>query len=99
VLRVWNNNVSHNLEGVLEAIHAALYGSRTAEARELKHFRLHQAGRHTNHGAPTLPLQGRVERLVEPSGIYCAYLKWHATICPGRTSRSAGDSTRQRSTA
>jgi hypothetical protein len=27
------------------------------------------------------------------------YRRWHATICPGMTSRSAGDSTRQRSTA
>jgi very-short-patch-repair endonuclease len=39
VIRFWNNDVLHNMEGVLETIYAALYGAREAGARPLKHNR------------------------------------------------------------
>ena len=39
VLRFWNNDITNNLEGVLEMIYAALYGSRDAEVSPLKHLR------------------------------------------------------------
>jgi very-short-patch-repair endonuclease len=39
VLRFWNNDITQNIRGVLEVIYAALYGSRDAEPRKLKHSR------------------------------------------------------------
>jgi very-short-patch-repair endonuclease len=39
VLRFWNNDITKNLDGVLETIYGALYGSRDAEAAPLKHLR------------------------------------------------------------
>ena len=39
VLRFWNNELTENMQGVLEAIHAALYGSRDSEPTLLKHKR------------------------------------------------------------
>ena len=39
VLRFWNNDVTNNLDGVLETIYAALYGSRHAETPLRKHLR------------------------------------------------------------
>jgi very-short-patch-repair endonuclease len=39
VLRFWNNELIENMEGVLEAIHVALYGSRNSDATALKHKR------------------------------------------------------------
>ncbi|WP_335341056.1 endonuclease domain-containing protein [Rhodoplanes sp. Z2-YC6860] len=39
VLRFWNNDITNNLEGVLETIYAALYGSRDANPTPLKHLR------------------------------------------------------------
>jgi very-short-patch-repair endonuclease len=39
VLRFWNNDIRTNLDGVLEAIHGALYGSREAEPMPLRHAR------------------------------------------------------------
>ena len=39
VLRFWNNDITQNTEGVLEAIYSALYGSRSALPRVLKHRR------------------------------------------------------------
>ena len=39
ILRFWNNEISENLAGVLDVIHAALYGSRDAEPRVLTHSR------------------------------------------------------------
>ena len=39
VLRFWNNDVTNNLDGVLETIYAALYGSRDANPTPLKHQR------------------------------------------------------------
>src|SRR5438445_13761727 len=39
VLRFWNNDLTENIQGVLETIHAALYGSRDADALLLTHER------------------------------------------------------------
>jgi very-short-patch-repair endonuclease len=39
VLRFWNNDLIQNIQGVLETIHAALYGSRDCDAIMLKHKR------------------------------------------------------------
>jgi very-short-patch-repair endonuclease len=39
VIRFWNNDLAHNMDGVLETIYAALYGSRDAEPSRLKHDR------------------------------------------------------------
>jgi very-short-patch-repair endonuclease len=39
VIRFWNSDIGGNLNGVLEAIYAELYGSRDAEAAALKHER------------------------------------------------------------
>ena len=46
VLRFWNNEVSQNLAGVLDVIHAALYGSRDTEPRALTHTRQPRAEVH-----------------------------------------------------
>ncbi len=46
VLRFWNNDVSQNLAGVLDVVHAALYGSRNAEPRALTHTRQPRAEVH-----------------------------------------------------
>jgi very-short-patch-repair endonuclease len=39
VLRFWNNDLTRNMDGVLEAIYAAIYGSSSAEPAPLKHQR------------------------------------------------------------
>jgi len=39
VLRFWNNDVTRNPAGVLDVIYAALYGTRDAEPKMLKHRR------------------------------------------------------------
>jgi very-short-patch-repair endonuclease len=39
VIRFWNNDVTQSLSGVLDVIYAALYGSRDAEPKTLKHRR------------------------------------------------------------
>jgi very-short-patch-repair endonuclease len=39
VLRFWNNDLTTNMDGVLEAIYAAIYGSPSAEPLRLKHQR------------------------------------------------------------
>jgi very-short-patch-repair endonuclease len=39
VLRFWNNDLTENLDGALETIYAALYGSRDAQPVTLKHER------------------------------------------------------------
>jgi very-short-patch-repair endonuclease len=46
VIRFWNNEVNRNIRGVLEAIHAELYGSLDADAVELKHERQRRASGH-----------------------------------------------------
>jgi very-short-patch-repair endonuclease len=43
VLSFWNNELSENIKGVLEAIHAALYGSRDSDVMTLKHKRRSKA--------------------------------------------------------
>lgn len=39
IIRFWNNEVLSNIDGVLDTIQAALYGSRESEATLLKHKR------------------------------------------------------------
>src|SRR6266545_305997 len=39
VLRFWNNDVTQNIQGVLETVHAALHGSRDVDAGVLTHER------------------------------------------------------------
>jgi very-short-patch-repair endonuclease len=39
VLRFWNNEITRNIEGVLDVIYAALYGSRESEPHIFKHMR------------------------------------------------------------
>jgi len=39
VIRFWNKDLAHNMDGVLEMVYAALYGSRDAEPTPLKHNR------------------------------------------------------------
>jgi hypothetical protein len=39
VVRVWNNEITHNIDGVLEKIYTEIYGSPHAESTLLKHVR------------------------------------------------------------
>ena len=39
VLRFWNNDVAKDMDAVMEAIYAAIYGSSSAEPAPLKHRR------------------------------------------------------------
>ncbi|MGA7790378.1 MAG: endonuclease domain-containing protein [Xanthobacteraceae bacterium] len=39
VLRFWNNDIISNMDGVMEAIYAALYGSPSAQPMALRHRR------------------------------------------------------------
>jgi very-short-patch-repair endonuclease len=39
VLRFWNNDIGKNIDGVMEAVYAALYGSLSATSVALKHRR------------------------------------------------------------
>ena len=39
VIRIWNNEIIQNIDGVLEKIYAEIYGSRDAESVLLKHLR------------------------------------------------------------
>jgi hypothetical protein len=72
VLRFWNNDLTSNIEGVLETIHAALYGSRDYNAVVLTHERRRSksASRHPTPPAcggrpsPSRALQGRVTECV-----------------------------------
>jgi very-short-patch-repair endonuclease len=45
ILRFWNNEISQNILGVMDVIYAALYGSREAQSRVLKHARHKRAAR------------------------------------------------------
>jgi len=45
VLRFWNNEITQNIFGVMDAIYAALYGSSEAQSRVLKHMRHKRATR------------------------------------------------------
>ena len=57
VIRFWNNDLTQNMDGVLETVYAALYGSRDAEPEPLKHRR--QRRRH--------PTPARFARRPSPS--------------------------------
>jgi len=57
VIRFWNNEITENIDGVLDTIHAAVYGSRDTEPRRLKHER-----RIKSHPTPA-----RVARRPSPS--------------------------------
>ncbi len=46
VIRFWNNDLTHIMDGVLETVYAALYGSRDADMQFLKHKR------HRRHPTP-----------------------------------------------
>jgi len=66
VLRFWNNDVNQNINGVMEMIHAGLYGSREPRGflNILGIVDLLTTKRSPHPGAlraPTLPLQGRVK--------------------------------------
>jgi very-short-patch-repair endonuclease len=39
VIRFWNNEIMSNIDGVMEAIYAAVYGDTNAELQRLKHER------------------------------------------------------------
>ena len=47
VIRFWNNDLTKNLEGVLETIYGALYGSRDSDPFALKHKRRPRGGHPT----------------------------------------------------
>jgi hypothetical protein len=51
VLRFWNNEITQNISGVMDAIYAALYGSREAQSRVLKHER-HKSAAPSNAATP-----------------------------------------------
>jgi very-short-patch-repair endonuclease len=55
ILRFWNNDITQNREGVLDVIHAALYGSRDAEPRALKHNRKRADSADAVHPTPARP--------------------------------------------
>jgi very-short-patch-repair endonuclease len=52
VIRFWNNDIAQNPEGVLDVIYAALYGSRDAEPRTLKHKRKRAGTEDADHPTP-----------------------------------------------
>jgi Protein of unknown function (DUF559) len=45
VLRFWNNDIAKNIDGVMEAIYVAIYGSTSAAPVPLKHRRRWRGGR------------------------------------------------------
>jgi very-short-patch-repair endonuclease len=64
VIRFWNNEISSDIDGVVAAIHAALYGSVDTEPTQLKHRRLRKFLRTSPHPValtradPPLPGEG-----------------------------------------
>jgi len=60
VLRFWNNDITKNIDGVMEAVYAALHGSLSGEPVPLKHKR---RGR---RGASHLPTPARDARRPSP---------------------------------
>ena len=48
VLRFWNNDIAKNIDNVMEAIYAALYGSLAAASEPLKHQRRRRRGVRTS---------------------------------------------------
>ena len=55
VIRFWNNDIVQNIEGVLEVIYAALYGSRDSEPQPLKHERRTRQDHPTPARSPRRP--------------------------------------------
>ena len=53
VIRFWNNDLTANMDGVLEAIYAAIYGSSSAEPVHLKHQRRKRGIGAKTEGHPT----------------------------------------------
>jgi hypothetical protein len=53
VVRFWNNDLVHNIDGVLDVIYGALYGSREADPKRLKHARRRDSGAGSRHPTPT----------------------------------------------
>ena len=51
ILRFWNNDVAENINGVLETIYAALYGSIDSEPVSLRHER-HRGDTTSDHPTP-----------------------------------------------
>jgi very-short-patch-repair endonuclease len=60
VLRFWNNDIAKNIDGVMEAIYSAIYGSTSAPQVPLKHRR-----RGRSHRSP-LPTPARDARHPSP---------------------------------
>jgi very-short-patch-repair endonuclease len=60
VLRFWNNDITKNIDGVMEAVYAALHGSLSGEPVRLKH----QRRRH--RGPSHLPTPARDARRPSP---------------------------------
>jgi very-short-patch-repair endonuclease len=53
VLRFWNNDLTNNMDGVLEAIYAVIHGSSSAEVQPLKHRRRKRAAVSQAESHPT----------------------------------------------
>jgi very-short-patch-repair endonuclease len=64
VLRVWNNDLTSNMDGVLEAIYAAVYGSTSAEPVQLKHERRKRLAQTTAAVRTDGPTPDRLRRSV-----------------------------------
>jgi very-short-patch-repair endonuclease len=63
VLRFWNNDVTTNINGVMEAVYAALYGTSGSEARRLTHRRVARFHPTPARGAdPPPPGEGKLAR-------------------------------------
>jgi hypothetical protein len=52
VIRFWNNDVVENIDGVLETIYNAIYGSRDFESTTLKHKRRRRSVPPDGHPTP-----------------------------------------------
>jgi very-short-patch-repair endonuclease len=52
VVRFWNNDLVQNIDGVLDVIYAALYGSRDTEPRRLMHERRRDRVAGSSHPTP-----------------------------------------------
>ena len=88
VLRFWNNDIRENLDGVLDTIHAALYGSRDIDPVPLKHLRRKRLQPHPGApSAPTLPPPGEGEREAMPDLL----LEFFSEEIPARMQARAAD--------
>ncbi len=62
VIRFWNNEVVENIDGVIETIYKAVYGSRDFQSTPLKHKRRRRSVSPAAHPTPA-----RVARRPSPS--------------------------------